>query len=129
VKGDLGRFIAPEGLRDSAQGFNPDLYTQFGETEDTWKEPVGGANNTAYATLLSEVSSDLSKKSWRYLREPTATTRGRKVALASGLYFVRTGERCFSRQTMVALGGPLALIGGLRRGSRRRPFLSEGLSL
>ena len=57
-----------------------------------------------HPTLLSGVSSDLSRTSWCYLREPTITTRRRKVPSASSLYFVRTGERYFSRQSTVALG-------------------------
>jgi len=36
-----------------AQGFNPDHYTQFGETEDTWKASLDSANNTGWKPMLA----------------------------------------------------------------------------
>jgi hypothetical protein len=63
-------------------GFNPDLYTQFGETEDTWKARLmvrtiqaGSLYYIAFPSVERSLEDIL-----RYLRDPTATTRRRKVA-------------------------------------------------
>jgi hypothetical protein len=82
VKASLGYFIAPKGAEEFQPGFNPGLYTQIGETRIPGKRRlmVRQYRLEAYATLFSGVSSDVSRTSWRYLREPTATTPRRKVA-------------------------------------------------
>ena len=114
AKASLECFIAPrKGLKNSeARGFNPELYTQFVSVNKASLDGVNEYRLEAYPTLLSGGSSDLSRTSWRYLLEPTATAQRRKVAEASSLYFVRTGERYFSRQSIVALGELAEHLGG-----------------
>jgi hypothetical protein len=51
-RGIWGDSIGPKGQQDSASVFNPDLYTQFEETEDTWKASLDGANNTGWKPML-----------------------------------------------------------------------------
>ena len=76
--------VHPEGVERTQPGVSTLIFVhKFGETQDSWKASLDGANNyrlEAYTTLISGVSSDLSRTSWRNLREPTATTRRRKVA-------------------------------------------------
>jgi hypothetical protein len=69
VKASFGCFIAPKGLANLAQGFNPDHYTQFVGQEAVaqrhyrWMEKQRSPVRTkyrleAYATLLFGASSD-----------------------------------------------------------------------
>jgi hypothetical protein len=45
-------FIAPEGAQDLAQGFNPELYTQIGETADICKASLMVRMDTGWKPIL-----------------------------------------------------------------------------
>jgi hypothetical protein len=93
----LGWFFVPKGQEDSAQGFNPDLYTEFGETADTWKASPDGATNTAYARLLSGANHQNGKYRAKAIPGTSKREFSRKAAMAirpaSKISFSPFGQR------------------------------------
>ena len=73
-----------EGAEElEAQGFNPDLYTQFGETADTWKASLDGANNTGWKPMLCYIAFRSVERSLEDLlatvTHPCCTTNGSSI--------------------------------------------------